>query len=60
MENALTHNKKADGFFVRGPVLANRKFERCVQWLQIDTRRDMVALGHLGNTLRRCADGLGR
>lgn len=60
MENGLTHNKEADGFFVRCPMLANGKFERRVQWLQIDARRNMIALRDLGSTLRRCADGLWR
>jgi hypothetical protein len=60
MDRGLTHNKEADGLLICGPVLANRKFERCVQWLQINARRDMVALGYLGGTLRRCADRLWR
>jgi hypothetical protein len=52
MEDELTHNKEADGFFVRCPVLANRKLERRVQWLQINARRDMIAFRDLGDNLR--------
>jgi hypothetical protein len=50
-DDALTHNKEADRFLVCRPMLANRNFERRIQWLQINARRDMVTLGDLGGTL---------
>lgn len=41
-------------------MLANRQLERRVQWLEINPRGYMVALGHFGHTLRRCADSFWR